>query len=302
MATKKPAKPTSTALTIWEEEMAQAAIAQGSTEEFQGGFKSINTRGGILKIDDEEVEGNELRVIILSSVHENQLYENAFDPNEKATPICYAFGLTDDDMVPHKEAPAPQHQNCEECPMNQWASADKGKGKACKNVRRLVCVTEDALENAEALEDAEARMLKLPVTSVKNWTNYVKNILVEQIRRPSWGVITTVKLIPDAKSQFKVTFKFEELVPFTDALYPIMKKRAKLAEESSMQAYVEIVPEDKPAKSARKAPVRKAAANQKQEPADPYAGRDLPAADKKTKAAAKPATQRPAIKGRGGKY
>jgi hypothetical protein len=263
MATKKPIpkKSTSTALTIWEQEMAEAAVAQGSTEVHQGGFKAISLRGGMLAIDDQVVEGNEMRVIILSGIHENQLYAGAYDPDEKSTPICYAFGKFEDDMVPHEAAPEPQHQNCEECEHNQWGSADKGKGKTCKNVRRLVCITEDALESAAALEDAEARVLKLPVMSVKNWTAYVKNVLAEEIKRPSWGVVTSIKLVPDPKSQFRVQFKFEELVNFDEALYTVMKKRAALAEETSMTAYPVYEPEEKPAKPARKTiPIKRAAA------------------------------------------
>jgi len=258
MATKKPASKT-TALTIWEQEMAEAAVAQGSTEEFSGGFKAISLRGGILSIDDNPADDNEIRVIILSGIHENQLYDGDYDPDNKSTPICYAFGEKEDDMVPHEAAPEPQHQNCEECPLNQWGSADKGKGKACKNVRRLVCITEDALESPEALMEAEARMLKLPVMSVKNWTNYVKNVLADEVKRPSWGVVTTIKVVPDAKSQFRVQFKFEELIEFTQEIYDGMKKRASLAMESSSQPYTVIVPEEKPAKPARKTvPIKRA--------------------------------------------
>jgi hypothetical protein len=261
MATKKPAaKKPGTALTIWEQEMAEAAVAQGSTETFEGGgFKAISLRSGILSVDDNAVEGNELRVIILSSVHENQLYDGDYDPDVKSTPICYAFGVSSDDMVPHESAPEPQHQNCEECPHNQWGSAEKGKGKACKNVRRLICITEDALESEDALNDAEARMLKLPVMSGKNWTTYVKNVLVEQVKRPSWGVVTTIKVVPDAKSQFRVQFKFEELIDFTQEIYDGLKRRATLEQERSMAAYTVVVPEEKPAKPAKKTiPIKRA--------------------------------------------
>ncbi len=274
MATKKPAaapakpaakspakKSTSTALTLWEQEMAEAAVAQGSTENSVGGFKTISLRGGILAIDDNAVEDNELRVIILAGIHENQLYEAAFDPDTPSTPICYAFGESEDGMSPHEAVATPQHENCESCPHNQWGSADKGKGKACKNVRRLVCITEDALESPEALQEAEARMLKLPVMSVKNWTTYVKNVLAEEIKRPSWGVVTTIKVVPDAKSQFRVQFKFEELVEFDQDLYEGMKKRATLAKETAMAAYPVYEEEEKPAKPAKKViPIKKGAA------------------------------------------
>src|SRR6267378_5403718 len=109
MATKKPAaapakapaklaakKSNSTALMVWEEEMAAAAVAQGSTEVITGGYKAISLKGGILSVDDNAVDGNEMRVIILAAVHENQLYEGAFDPTNPSSPKCYAFGENDD--------------------------------------------------------------------------------------------------------------------------------------------------------------------------------------------------------------
>lgn len=293
MATKKPVKPTpkpaakapvkkstSTALTIWEKEMAEEAVAQGATENNTGGFKSISTRGGILSVDDNAVDDNELRVIILASTHENQFYEGDFDPNTPATPICYAFGDKEDDMAPHEAAPDKQSGSCEGCPHNEWGSADKGKGKACKNVRRLVCITEDALESVEALEEAEARMLKLPVMSVKNWSQYMKSVLEEDIKRPSWGVITTIKVVPDAKSQFKIQFHFEEVVDFDQDLYDAMKKKAGEAKKNIGNAYPVFDPEDKPQRGSknRTIPIKKAP------PAKPAAKGSKPA---------------PAVKGKG---
>lgn len=298
MATKKPAvaakpapkaavkKSTSTALTIWEQEMAQAAVAQGSEEVVTGGYKAISMRSGILSIDDNAVDDNELRVIILAACHENQFYEGDFDPTTPTTPICYAFGKTDNDISPHEESQNKQSDTCEGCANNEWGSADKGKGKACKNVRRLLCITEDGIESVEDLAEAEARMLKVPVMSVKNWSSYVKNTL-EEIQRPSYGVVTRIKVVPDAKSQFKVQFHFEELINFDQELYDAMKKKVAEAEKSIANAYPVFEPEEKPQRGGRKTiPIVKQATK--------------PA----TKAAVKPAGKAavaPASK-RGGKY
>ncbi len=258
---KKPgAKATGTALTLWDEEMAGAAIAQAATEVDNSGFKSLSTRGGILSVDDNAVDDNELRVIILASTHENQFYEGDYDPEVKATPICYAFGDSELTMQPHEDSPAKQSEQCDGCEFNEWGSADKGKGKACKNIRRLVCVTEDAVESPEQLLEAEARMLKVPVMSVKNWSAYVKRVLEEEAKRPSYGVITRIKLVPDAKSQFKIQFHFEGLVDFDSELYAAMKKRAKDAQDTIGSAYPVFEPEEKPARGGRKViPIKKVA-------------------------------------------
>ena len=238
MATKKPAAPkesTSTAVSLWEQELAQAAEAQSESEKHSG-FKTISTKSGILSIDDAAVPGNELRVIIIGAVHENQLYEEVFDANRPATPVCYAFGDSEESMAPFPEVANPQSATCAGCPQNQWGSAAQGKGKACKNVRRLLCITEDSLESAEALRDAEARVLKVPVMSVKGWSAYVKTVLPD-LKRPSWGVVTKIKIVPDAKSQFRVVFSFEELVDFTQETFEAMRKRVAESAEHLKTAY-----------------------------------------------------------------
>lgn len=245
MATKKAP---STALTLWEKEMGEAAVAQGSRATVTGGFKSISTKSGVLSIDDNPVDDNELRVIVLAFMYENKMYEAKYDPKTPSTPVCYAFGTGEkgEVMKPHEEAPTPQHDNCKDCQFNQWGSADTGRGKACGNVARLLCITEDSMEDAETLIDSEARLLSVPVMSVRNWATYLLSSL-EPLKRPSWGVITRIKVVPDIKSQFKITFKFEGLVDFNDALYSAMKKKVKEAETTIVNPYPVLEVEEKPA-------------------------------------------------------
>jgi len=267
MATKKPAakapaaKKPGTALTLWEQEMAGAAAAQASKEEITGSFKSISMKGGILSVDDNPVDDNEMNVVIIAAVHENQFYLEDYDPSTPASPACYAFGETDDGMTPHENSQDKQNDSCDGCPNNEWGSADKGRGKACKNVRRLLCVSADAIQSAEDLAEAEARLLKLPVMSVKNWSTYVKNTLGDDIKRPYYGVVTRIKVVPDAKSQFKVQFHFEELIDFDDELYAAMKKKVAEAEKNIINPYPVFEPEDKPQRGARgkTIPIKKAA-------------------------------------------
>lgn len=225
---------TGTGLTIWEKQMADAAVKAAAVEKPTGSFRSIGTRGGILTVDDTPVKGNELRCVVLMAMHENQYYEGAFDPSNISIPTCYAFGEPDGDgegMHPHEECTSPQNDTCEGCPLNEMGSADTGRGKACKNIRRLALVTEDALESAEALEEAEIRALKVPVTSVKNWSKFVHRT-AEEMQRPSWGVVCLISAIPDPKTQFKLTFEFESLVNFDQKLMDVLtRKRSELAKE-----------------------------------------------------------------------
>lgn len=239
MATAKKApaggnKPSaSRSLTVWEQKMADAAVKSAKAEKAVSGLKGISTKGGILTVDEQPVPGNELRCIILVAIHENQYHTKPYDANAPAIPECYSFGDSDADdpegtMAPHEESEDPQGDDnglCASCWANQMQSAQTGRGKACKNVRRLALVTEDALGSAEDMADAEVRVLKVPVMSVKGWALYVRNKLNEELHRPFWGVVTLIKVVPDPKSQFKITFAFEELVEFTDELYEAMEKK-----------------------------------------------------------------------------
>lgn len=260
MAVKKAPKA-GTGVTLWQDQMREAAKKQAATETITGSFRAVSTRGGILSVDDVAMPNNEMRCVILMAVHENQFYSGAFNPNVTQIPTCYAFAGEDDDadaMTPHEESAEPQAASCTECPLNEMGSADTGRGKACKNIRRLALVTEDAMDSAEAFEEAEVRTLKVPVTSVKLLAKHI-NRLSEEMERPTWGVVTLIKVVPDAKSQFKVQFTFESLVNFDQPLYDAMqRKRGELSKEmvAPYQAPSEEAPPAKPAR--RTIPINKA--------------------------------------------
>jgi hypothetical protein len=274
MATKKPvptAKPAAKqsgtrALTLWEQKMADAADKSAKQEKNVSGLRGISTKGGILTVDEQAVPGNELDVVVLVAVHENQYHDKPYDPNVAQIPACYAFSDPDSEdpegeMAPHEESEDKQGDDnglCANCWANAMGSASQGRGKACKNVRRLALITADALESADDVKDTEVRVLKVPVTSVKGWALYVKNTLRDEMRRPYWGVVTTIKVVPDPKSQFKITFAFKELVDFDDALYDAVEKKIAGIKPQLTAPYVRM--EEAPAPAPRGRPNGRAAA------------------------------------------
>lgn len=286
MATvKKPAngaaKPSaSRALTVWEQEMAAAAKQQNAVEKIFGTFKAISFQGGIMSIDEAPVKGNELKVIVLCSVYENQMYLRPFDPKVPAPPDCYAFSDPDatedpeDHMAPHKQVETPQSDKCASCPKNVMGTADTGKGKACKNVRRLAVVVEDAMASPEALEAAEVRMCKIPVMSVLNWAKYVKKTLSEELELPYWGVVTRMWLTPDKQSQFRVNFEFVEKIKLNDKLYAALKKKLADVKPSMTAPYPKF---EEPPEEAPKRGGGRAAAQAKHVVARQPAGKAAPA-------------------------
>ncbi len=270
MATKKtaaaPAKPSpkssaNRALTVWEQKMADAADKGAKQERDVSGLKGISTRGGVLSVDEQPVPGNELDVVILVAVHENQYHDKPFDANNPSIPACYSFGDPDAEdpengMKPHEESPDPQGDDnglCANCWANAMGSASVGRGKACKNVRRLGLITADALASPEDVNDTEVRVLKVPVMSVKGWALYVKNTLREEMRRPCWGVVTTIKVVPDTKSQFRIAFTFKELIDFDDALFDAVEKKINATKPQLIAPYVQMEAAPAPAPRGRPA-------------------------------------------------
>lgn len=253
-------KKETTALVPWQDELAEAAKRSAQAEKGGGGgLPTISFRGGVISVDDEEVDGGELDVVILQAIHENRYFGAKFDPNNTTAPKCYAFAdpeeMDPDEMKPHEEASDPQSDACATCPMNEWDSSDTGRGKACKNIRKFAVIPAD---EAEDLEEAEVRAFTIPVTSVKNWSRYVRTLA--DMGRPYWSVVTRVKVSPDKKSQFKVTFSFVEQVDFESnpELFPAYKAKRKELSDILQQPYVSVREEEEPPRRASRVVKRNA--------------------------------------------
>lgn len=181
-----------------------AGMAQGAAKLERPSGASIGTRAGVLTYAGSPVAGNKLDVIVVASVHTNTYYDQKYDPNNIANPVCFSYSESGEDMVPHPASSKPQHTDCATCPMNQWGSdPNGGRGKACKNGRALAVIP--ANTKPEDIATAEMAILRPPVTSIKNWQMYVQKV-VALYRRPPLGVVTQIGTVPDQKSQFKVTF------------------------------------------------------------------------------------------------
>ena len=304
-APAKSSKPsTSRALTVWEEKMAAAATKSAKAERATGGLKGISTRNGILTVDETPVPGNELDVVVLVAVHENQYHTKAYNPDVPQIPDCYAFGDPEADdpegsMAPHEKSADKQGDDnglCANCWANGMGSADVGRGKACKNVRRLGLITADAMASAADIAETEVRVLKVPVMSVKGWASYIKNTLKEDLNRPYWGVVTTIKPVPDPKSQFRITFTFKELIDFDDDTFTALEKKIKEVTPQLTAPYVQMeeAPPPPPRGRGRAAP----APAPRAQPLRPQ-GR---AAEAMAKAVGKKPAPAPAAGGRKPKY
>lgn len=251
---------TGTAVTNYDALYAEQAKAYVEQEKLSGGT-FISTRGGTLSVGDEQMPGNQMAVIVLDAIMENTFYDAKFDPENKQPPLCYAFGRDATEMAPHEtmqvdlEYFIPQANTCLECPHNRWGSADKGRGKACQNRRRLALIPAgfysprrgsrdfdlELFDDPAHFQTADIAYLKLPVTSVTPWSKFV-NQIGANFNRPPHGVVTRIWLEPDPKYQYVMGFEVIEQVP--DTLAQAIMARHEQALAQVIQGYQ--VPEEQP--------------------------------------------------------
>jgi hypothetical protein len=225
MAKKEVPAPVVTQVNTWDQQLADAAAEVSSMEAGSSNF--ISTRNGILSYNGTPIPGNKLNVVVINHAMENHYYTERFDPDSPASPVCFAFGTDESTMAPHELSSEPQAEKCASCPRNQFGSADTGKGKACKNIRRLGVITEDDLEDVKA---AALAVIKIPVTSVKPWKAYVQS-LNNTLRRPPFSVVTQIAPVPHPKHQFELTFKLDAQITDGSDLQAIMDRRDAAMEE-----------------------------------------------------------------------
>lgn len=222
----------------WKDRLAAEAKAVAKAE--RPSLSQISTRGGMLSYGGQPVQGNTLDAVVVGYVFENSWFKYAFDPNNPRNPDCYALALPDANgevalMAPHPSIEEPNHHECVTCPMFQWGSDPKGgKGKACKEIRKLALLPVSALTDPDAIQKAEVAVLRLPVTSVRNWKRYVQEVSALHMR-PPWATITTIAPKPHMKFQFEITFNTKGLV--ADEYLDALAARIGPVQEMLMQPY-----------------------------------------------------------------
>lgn len=231
---------------VWDEELARRAQIAMSTEESTSTGAFFGLKGGILTFDKIPIANNKMGVIILDSLLENVYFEEEFDPDVIAAPTCFAHGRLEKDMKPHDlvvAAGQAQFAQCAGCPKNAFGTADKGRGKACRNTRRLALVPAGTLDGndkwvpftkPDQFATSVIGFMKLPVTSVKPYSAFVKQ-LAGVLHRPPFAIFTKIAVIPDKDTQFKVTFEALGNVP--DSLMDVILKRNEEAAALIAQPY-----------------------------------------------------------------
>jgi len=122
-------------------------------------------------------------------------YPGVYNSNNPQQPDCFAVGrenpeAAENGLRPHESVAKPNHDNCKDCPKNQWKSAPSGNGKACKNQRRLIVVPPNFDETTEPMT------MYVSPGGLKNWDKYVSRLNNEDGVLPV-QVVTAISFDPD---------------------------------------------------------------------------------------------------------
>lgn len=163
----------------------------------------IGLKNKVFTLPDGQSSPGPLECVVLDfswfMVHYTGLY-NAANPQK---PNCFAVGRENPDsglLAPHESVKKPLGKDCGSCAKNQWGSAATGKGKACKNQRRLILVPPNFTE------DTEPMTLYVSPQGLKNWDKYASRLNAEHGALPV-QVVTAISF--DANQSYPLLqFKF----------------------------------------------------------------------------------------------
>lgn len=242
-----------------------AAAAKDVAAKERPTVSKISLKSGVLHYMDEPMEGSAMDVVVISSVYRNVFYAGRYDPNNIVNPNC--FSLSDDDedtMVPHPNVAEPVSATCVGCPNAEWGSdpnSPSGRGKWCKQSRRLVVLPADALASPKAVKESELALLDVPVTSVGNWANFV-NTLSTGSKLPFWAAVANLASRPHPKKQVELIFTPLRAITDVEVLRAVMVRREDAQKialtpwDETMTAEAQAAAEAAAA-AARKTPQRK---------------------------------------------
>lgn len=225
-----------TELALFENELAALADASVVAERSAAGAAFMSTKGGVLSYRDVPIADNSIEVVVIASPIERLYYADRYDPTKISGPACFALASVGTGMKPSAVSPAQQHSTCEGCPKNEWGSAPNGgRGKACRETRRLLMVTADSIGTTAAVITAEVAALRPPVTSLKGFATYLQTVAMGT-RRPLAGAITKISVVPDPKNQFRVNFGFVKGIEDLDIVKALITRGQSEVEKAILSA------------------------------------------------------------------
>lgn len=134
-----------------------------------------STGGLVMDITDpDSPELTEIQGVILYGEKNKAFYLEEYVKGSHAPPDCYSL----DAKAPEKDSPKLQNPVCKTCPQNKFETARQGKGKACRDIRKLFI-----LESVKAGEESiMPRRLNITPSSIGNFETYISTLVSNGLR------------------------------------------------------------------------------------------------------------------------
>lgn len=213
----------------WEKQAVEDSARTGAS----GDGNKISIKGGSFTYRESDL-GTEMEVVILDWSSVKAYYDSPYDPDERSSPACWAIGkTTPNQLTPSDKSPLIQCDTCAACELNQFGSAERGKGKACSDKRRLLVVPVDELADLP-VEEIEAAIIEVPATSCRNFDKFVNGV-AKLSKRPTFA-ITTVISFDEEIDYPALLFKPNELIGDV-AIASKIEQLREMHEEAVMHEY-----------------------------------------------------------------
>lgn len=134
----------------------------------------IGLKNKMFTLPDGQSSPGPLECIVLDFAWFLVHYPGVYNSANPQKPNCFATGRENPEggeLLPHKSVEKPLGKTCKECPKNQWGSAATGKGKACKNQRRLILVPPNFV-----VGETEPMTIYVSPQGLKNWDKYASRL------------------------------------------------------------------------------------------------------------------------------
>ena len=202
MARKKKTATKGKALVDIQKQLMADAEKEAESIGASGASTFLSTDGKSFSLGELDL-GETLTVVILDTCLENAYYDRPYSRGESSPPACFATGKAKyaDDLIPDDESPDQQSDVCENCPHNEWGSAQNGKGKACRNSRRLALFAYDD----QGLQTDEMVMLRISPTGLARYNSFAKKV-TQRLKKPTYAIVTELSFI-EKETYPTVTFK-----------------------------------------------------------------------------------------------
>jgi len=169
-----------------QEELRRRALALKDNLQ-QPSTNTIRTGGKVFTLPDGQKSPGPMFVVVLDFVWDYRYFATDYEAGSPQKADCWAIGRERDatgKLIPDPKVPNKQADNCGVCPMNKFKSARVGKGKACKNQRRLLVANPSNL-------DADPMSLFVSPTGIRNFDSYVTSLATSRQLLPQ-QVITKI--------------------------------------------------------------------------------------------------------------